>query len=288
MDGEPQVPGWYGRWFQYVLAERDFKSASDLVSRYHSKFPDDQVFPTRARALIAYTQGSVEERVAVYDKSFQAVWAPEVVKNQFDLLKEMRTQRKFIDESRGALARNPDDLGAVARIFYYYQQQGNLQAAQQAITEYRLQKDSRKAPWTQPELYTFARLLEDVHLYPEAARYYFALYNSQGPDSSTPEKALAGLADILLTAPEQPMRLGSGDLSMYKDIATMDAGPGYLNGILSLILNTSSPASHYSEEEQRAVPYFHRSRAAELVALLDKRFPNSSARAELHSRLIEA
>ncbi len=283
----PQEAGLYGRYFQYLLAEKDFKSASDLVARYHNKFPDDQVFPIRARALIAYKQGSVEEGLAVYDKSFQPLWPPELVKNYFDLLKETRNQRKFLDQSRGALARNPDDLGAVARIFYYYQQQGNLQAAQEAITEYRLQKDSRKAPWTQQELYAFARLLEDVHLYPESARYYFALYNSQGPDASAPEKALAGLTNILLTAPEQPIRFGSGELSMYKDIATMDTGPGYLNGILSLILNTSSPPSHYSEEEQRAVPYFHRSRAAELVAFLDKRFPNSAARPELHAKLIE-
>ena len=64
---------------------------------------------------------------------------------------------------------------------------------------------------------------------------------------------------------------------MYRDIATMDQGPGYLNGILSLILNTTQPASQYSEEEQRAVPYFHRSRAAELLALLDAKFPNSAA-----------
>ncbi len=38
----------------------------------------------------------------------------------------------------------------------------------------------------------------------------------------------------LLTAPETPIRFGSGELSMYRDIATMDQGPGYLNGILSL------------------------------------------------------
>ena len=123
-----------------------------------------------------------------------------------------------------------------------------------------LKKDARKAAWTSQELYTLARLLEAVHLYPEAARYYFALYNSPGADSQ--EKALSGLANILLVAPEQQVRFGAGDISMYKDIATMDAGPGYLNGILSLILNTSSPASHYSEEEQRGVPYFHRARAA--------------------------
>ncbi len=101
------------------------------------------------------------------------------------------------------------------------------------------------------------------------------------------EQALAGLTNLLLTAPESPIRLGSGELSMYRDIATMDQGPGYLNGILSLILNTTAPAARFSEEEQRAVPYFHRSRAAELLALLDTKFPNSTRRPELHAKLLE-
>src|SRR5258708_21258534 len=67
----------------------------------------------------------------------------------------------------------------------------------------------------------------------------------------------------------------------------MDEGPGYLNGILSLVLNTAEPTAQYSEEEQRAVPYFHRSRAAELLAMLDAKFPNASSRPELHAQLIE-
>ncbi len=74
---------------------------------------------------------------------------------------------------------------------------------------------------------------------------------------------------------------------MYRDIATMDDGPGYLNGILSLILNTTSPAARFSEEEQRAIPYFHRSRAADLLAMLDAKFPNSTRRPELHAKLLE-
>ena len=74
---------------------------------------------------------------------------------------------------------------------------------------------------------------------------------------------------------------------MYKDIATLDQGPGYLNGILSLILNTSAPASQYSEEEQRAVPYFHRSRGAELLALLDTKYPTATRRPELHAQLLQ-
>jgi tetratricopeptide (TPR) repeat protein len=282
----PREAGLYGRYFEFLLGEKDFKAASGLIAEYHGKFPGDEVFPIRARALLAYRQGSIQEGLAIYEKNFQPLWPPELVRNYFDLLRETRSLRGFLDQARAALERNPDDLNAAARIFYYYQQQGNLAAAQQAITGYRVKKDARKAAWTPQELYTFARLLDDVHLYPEAARYYFALYNSSGADS--PEKALAGLAGILLEAPEQPVRFASGDISMYKDIATMDAGPGYLNGILSLLLNTTSPGAHYAGEEQRGVPYFHRARAAELLALFDQRFPGSPARPGLHARLIEA
>src|SRR4029077_6919737 len=63
--------------------------------------------------------------------------------------------------------------------------------------------------------------------------------------------------------------------------------PGYLNGILSLLLNTTSPASEFSGEEDRAVSYFHRSHAAGLVVLFDAKFPNSPRRAELHSAILE-
>lgn len=282
----PQEPGLYGRYFEFLLNDKDFKAADELIAKYRTKFPNDEIFPTKARALLAYKQGSVDEGLSVYEKNFQPLWPPELIKNYFDLVRETRSLRKFLDQAHAALARNPDDLNAVARIFYYYQQQGNLQAAQQAITQYRLQKDARKSVWTSQELYTLARLLEDVRLYPEAARYYFALYNSPGADSQ--EQALAGLTNILLIAPEEQIRFGAGDISMYKDIATMDSGPGYLNGILSLILNTSEPAEHYSEEEQRALPYFHRSRAAELVALFDKRFSDSASRPELHAYLMDA
>jgi tetratricopeptide (TPR) repeat protein/Flp pilus assembly protein TadD len=282
----PGEQSLYSRYFEYLLRYKDFKAANDLIAKYTGKFPGDEVFPTRARALLAYKQGSVREGLAIYEKNFQPLWPPELVKNYFDLLRETRSLRSFLDQQHAALGRNPDDLNAAARIFYYYQQQGDLAAAQQALTGYRVKKDARKAAWTPQELYTFARLLDAVHLYPEAARYYFALYNA--PGAGSPEKALAGLANILLVAPEQPVRFGSGDLSMYKDIAAMDAGPGYLNGILSLLLNTTSPGAHYSEEQQRAVPYFHRSRAAELVALFDKRFPGSQERPGLHARLIEA
>jgi len=112
-----------------------------------------------------------------------------------------------------------------------------------------LRKDTSGSAWSAQELYVCARLLEEIHAYPESARFYFALYNSKGMNDAQ-ERALGGLANLLLTAPETSIRFGAGELSMYRNIATMDQGPGYLNGILSLLLNTTSPANEFSGEER--------------------------------------
>ncbi|HEX9253949.1 MAG TPA: hypothetical protein VF938_00335, partial [Candidatus Angelobacter sp.] len=89
----PQEPGLYGRYFEFLLKEKDFKSAADLIAKYRAKFPNDEVFPAKARALLAYNQGSVEEGLAVYEKNFQPLWPPELIKNYFDLVRETRSLR---------------------------------------------------------------------------------------------------------------------------------------------------------------------------------------------------
>jgi len=282
----PDEPLLYARFLQFLVAEKEYSAAGDLIASYRKQFPIDQIFPVKAKAMVEYRRSSVREGLSVYEQSFQPLWDPQLVKSYFDLLRDTQNLRKFRDDAHAALLANPEDLNATARTFYYYQQQGQTEVAQQAIADFRLHKEAAKSPWTSQELYVCAHLLEDIHSYPESARYYFALYNSNGM-ADAQEKAIAGLTSLLLTAPETPIRLGSGELSMYRDIATMDQGPGYLNGILSLILNTTQPASRYSEEEQRAVPYFHRSHAAELLALLDSKFPSSTERPALHAQLLD-
>jgi hypothetical protein len=219
--------------------------------------------------------------------AFQPLWPAELVQSYFDLLKLTYRERQFLERARSELAANPDNIKAVARIFFYYQQQGKNEAAQQAITAYRLRKEERKAAWSSEELYTLARLLHQIHAYPESARYYYALYNSRDLLDAR-ERALAGILTLLLEAPEQPIRIGAGELSMYRDIATLDQGPGYLNGILSLIYNSLSIDWRYSEEETKAVPYFHRAAASELLTKFNAMFPQSPRRPELNQKLIEA
>lgn len=282
----PKEVQLYVRFLEYLVAQKEFDAANQLIAASQKQFPNDEIFPVKARALVEFKQSSIQQGLAVYEKSFQPLWQPELVKGYFDLLAQTQGLREFLDAGRAALNKNPEDLNATARVFYYYQQQGKLDAAEQVITSLRLHKEAANSAWTAQELYTCGRLLEDIHSYAEAARYYFALYNSKGtPDAQ--ERALTRLTDMLLTSPESAIRLGSGELSIYKDIATLDQGPGYFNGILSLILNTTSPNRAYPVEERRALSYFHRSRGAELLALLDKSFPNAAGRPELHVKLLE-
>ena len=92
--------------------------------------------------MVEYRHGSVREGLAVYEQSFQPLWDPELVKSYFDLLRDTQNLRKFLDQARAALNANPEDLNATARIFYYYQQQGKLDVAQQAIADFRLHKEA--------------------------------------------------------------------------------------------------------------------------------------------------
>ena len=278
----------YTTFFQYLLEQKSFPDAEKLIAEYQKAFPADDVFPVKARALLEYKRGSVAQGLAVYEQAYQPLWPPELVGNYFDLLKETHSLRTFLDRARAAQAADPDDLKAATRLFYYYQQQGNLPAAGRALSDFRSKKEARKANWTADQLYTLARLSEGIHDYNEAARYYYALYSLPGADPASQEKALGGLASLLLTAPEQNLRLGAGDLSMYQDIATLDRGPGFLNGILSLILNSTEPAYKFADEERASTPYFHRAKASELLTLFDQRFPNSAARPALRTQLLDA
>ncbi len=99
----------------------------------------------------------------------------------------------------------------------------------QAIDAFRVEREARKAAWTPEDLYTLAQLTDSVHNYAETARYDFALASSSGSLRSgepAAQAGLSGLVHLLLAAPDQPIAFGAGNLSLYRDIATLDQGPG--------------------------------------------------------------
>ena len=278
----PQEASVRQEFVQYLVAHKLAAAAGDELAAYKKAFPADTVYPVKAAAELA------ADPLAVYDREFQPWWPDELTKSYLKALEDSSALRAMVGKARAALEQNPDDLRDAGRLFLYWRQQNNAVAARRVLEEYKLSKQSRKSAWKADELYTLARLFEKLPDVVEAAELYYTLYSFPGGDAYYAEQALSGLANLLMTNPEQPIRYGSGDLSFYKDIATMDRSPGFLNGILSLILNGTGPRWEYEKQNVGSTAYFHRAAAAELVELLDHRFPQSASRASLHAQLIAA
>lgn len=284
----PNQPAAYSRSIDYAVAHKQFADAEHVASQYAAAFPNDAVFPVRAQAQIEAARGSTQTALSLYDRTFQPLWPPELVKSYFELLGKTGSLRRYLETARRATESNPGDLNGPARIFYYWQQQANLAGAQRALMDYESRKAAAETAWTGDQLWTLAQLYETANNPDRATRAYYALYTLPGAPASDAERALAGLANLLFNSAGQGIRFGSDDLAYYRDIAQADPYPGFLNGILSLLLNTTEPSYRYSEESQHAQPYFHRARAAGLVTLFDARFPNSQERPSLHARRINA
>jgi hypothetical protein len=291
----PNEPAAQATFITALIHMHRYVDAQHAIDAYAASFPKDQILPIKADALLAFDQGNADatqRALALFDKVYQPLWPDDLLKTYFALLDASHTQHSMLATTRADLLKNPDNLMAAAKLFAYYQHQGHQDAAVDIITQYAASKDQRHAAWSADELYTFANLLERAAQPEQAARYYVTLSSTPGRISSTsqsPEEAsLCGLIQLLLDSGDQPMAIGSSNLSIYRDIATLDRGPGYLNGILSLWLNSQSPAAAFQSEEQKATPYFHRAKAAELLDVLDQRFPSSGSRPALHAELIQA
>ena len=279
----PQDTALRKRFIGYLTAKENFTAAEREIAAYRQAFPGDETILTEEVAL-TMRRGTVNQAIAVFDQAFRPLMPADLLKSYFDLLNGQGRLRDFLAQARSAAAAQPEALDPVARMFHYYQHQQNAAAARRVLLEY----SARKKNWRPAELYDTAKLFETIGEWDEAARHYYALYSLPASDDAARERGLAGLAHVLLTAPEQPVRYGAGDLSLYKDIATMDPHPGFLNGILSLVLNTSSPQWRYQSLNQASAAYFHRARASELLDLLDAKFPRAAEAPELHAQLIEA
>jgi tetratricopeptide (TPR) repeat protein len=274
----------YDRLLRFLIDRDRTADAEALLASYERAFPSDDAWVLKGRADLATHRGATSDALAVYDRSFRPLWDAGIVSGYFDLLERTHNLRAFLDRARADIAAHPADLTPVARVFYYYQRAGNVGAAEQSLADFEARREN--ATRTADELFTLARLYEKTRNYNEAIRYDSSIYSLPGASPGDVERALASIISTLFAAPEQPLRFGSGDLSLYRDVATLDRYPGFLNGVLSLLFNSASPASQYTREQAPATSYFHRGRAADLVGVFETRFPESPRRAGLNATLV--
>ena len=283
----PKEAAAWRRLIEHLAAKKQYAAAETEIASYGRTF-HDTFEPVRMRADLEMRRSRADAALALYDRAFQPLWPEEMRAGYFKMLEQQGQLREFSGRARTALASNPTDLDATARLFHYFRSQNNTPAARRQLLEYRIAKESSRQPWTPDELQTLAQLFEWLPDVNEAARLYYALYSVPSAGGAQAERALDGLTNLLLTSPNQPIQFGSGDLSFYKDIAAIDASPGFLNGILSLMLNGTGPRWEYQSQNEKSTAYFHRAAAAQLVALLEQRFPRSTYRAPLRAALVTA
>ena len=287
----PQERAVYEQELTATLEARDYASAAAILDRYLRALPNDREFPVEAQARLEEARSGAASASAVYERAFDPFWPSTLIDAYMSQLTANHGGRKASDAIRARLEAHPegnaDALKDTARLYYLQLKLGRTDAAKAALTQYREHKQAHGAAWTANELYTLGCLFENAQDFTEAASYFYALAALKSSDVDELH-GLAGLARILLTAPEQSLRVGAGNLALYKNIATIDRGPGYWNGILSLWMNTQNPSGEYADRNQLATPYFHRAKAAEIIAEIDRRFPRAIERPELHARLMDA
>ena len=205
----PKEPAAWRKLIDHLSSAGQFAAAETEIAAYGRNF-HDEFEPVRMRAALEMQRGAPAAALAIYDRAFQPLWPDEMRAAYFKLLAEQGQLREFTGRARTALAANPADLNATARLFHYFRSQNNVPAARRVLLEYRIAKEGSGQPWTPEELQTAAQLFEWLPDVNEAARLYYALYSVPPAGGAHAERALYGLANLLLTAPDQPIQFGVG------------------------------------------------------------------------------
>ena len=171
------------------------------------------------------------------------------MRNYFDLLERTHGLRAFLDRARADIAARPDDLAPVARVFYYYQRAGNVGAAEQALADFEARRGRARRD-RRTSCLTLARLYEKTRNHNEALRYYSAIYSLPGRER---RRCRAGARehhrDAVRRAGAAAAVRQRRSLVLPRHRARSIRYPGFLNGVLSLLFNSASPADQFASEE---------------------------------------
>ncbi|HEY7210711.1 MAG TPA: hypothetical protein VH477_10610, partial [Bryobacteraceae bacterium] len=278
----------YAAYLNVLRTAGDLGRAQALAERITAQFRSDIELQTETEAKVAAIEGGSAAELAMYSRHFSPLWPVPVRKRYFELLTAAHAQRRFLADARAAAAAHPNDLDPVLRLFFYYEQSGDRDGADRELLEWQTRRAASHSPLMANELKTTAALFERAGDYDESARASYLLYELDSASSAEKEGALSELISLLLDVPEQPLHFGRRDLSLYRNIGQMDRHPGFLNGILSLALNTTFPQYEYQNASQTAAAYFHRASASKLIEKMKQQFPKSAGLPALESKLFAA
>lgn len=276
------------RYLERLAADDKADEALRALDLWQPKYPDEVRFFLNLRAQIHDRRGQRDAAVAVYDQAFDPLWPRAVVSDWYELLRRYGRYRSYRRQLQERFRQGTPDFETAARLFNVFAYEGNLPAAAQTLL--RLEERRASSGWSRDELDRAAAMCLNIGQYDLAARFLYSLYAMGGASPGSPEReaTLAKLVAALLDAGEVGTALSAGDLSLYADIAQVDQGAGFLNGVLSLILAGNNIPREYAQANRSATAYFNRALAYRFFTALQSEYPRSERLQPLHIKLLEA
>ncbi|MCS7079764.1 MAG: tetratricopeptide repeat protein [Chloracidobacterium sp.] len=290
IEQRPQDVVFLKHYLERLVADGKLDDALRALDEWQPKYPEEARHFLKLRAEVYDKRGQRDAAGAVYDQAFDPCWPRAIVRDWYDLLRRYGRYRTYRRQLQERFRKGATDFATAARLFNVLAYEGNLTAAEQTLIE--LEKRREKTGWSRDELDRAAVMCMNIGQYDLGARFLYSLHVTGGNAPGSPEReaTLAKLVTALLEAGEREAgtTLGAGDLSLYADIAQVDRGAGFLNGILSLILAGNNIPREYAQANRSAAAYFNRALAYRFFVALQTEYPRSARLPALHVELLKA
>lgn len=275
------------QYVEQLVARNDSAAALRALDELQPKYPSELQYFLKTKATIYEGQNKRPEAEAVYGRAFDPLWPRAIVADWYELQRRFGRYRAYRRDLQNRFLKPATvDFDTAARLFNIYAYEANYGGALRVLNELELRRQT--SGWKREELETAAGMCLQIGGFDPSSRFLYSLFATEGLKAGSPEreKTLAKMTSVLLDAETAGVGLSAEDISLYKDIAKADQGPGFLNGVLSLILAGNNIPSEYNRANANAVGYFNRALAYRFYAALRQEFPDSKALPDLHVRLL--
>ena len=292
---------------------KQYKDALSVLAEYQPKFESELAYFLRTRAQILESTTGRRAAEEVYSSAFDPNWNRAMAADYYDLLRRFGRYRIVRRALQERAREGATDLDTNARLFSIFAYEGNYEQASRLLLDLEARRTERsstsgsstgnvaaapdatqaaglRARWTAQELETVAGMFTSIGHYDQASRYLYTLYLTGGlePGSEQRERALHRLFKVMIDASGTPTRTGVGDLSFYRDVAEVDQHPGFMNGVLSLILSGTDPAQEFANQERAAAGYYNRAFAYRIFSGFKQEYAQSSHLGEMYLDIVRA
>ncbi|MBI3950067.1 MAG: hypothetical protein HY314_06395 [Acidobacteria bacterium] len=298
IDANPDDFRLVQNYIEDLVGHHRDEPALTVIRQFRSRFPESSFLLT-AEANLYLKQNRIDAAVAVYEQAFQPLWPQSLVSDYLSLLKRVGRYRAYRRGLRQRYESGTADFQIIARLFSLYVSEGNGAEANRVLQGYEKRRKDRARergregetipPSLPQELQTLGAMYASIGNYDQASRYYYTLHLTGffQANAALREDALQRLFHALMQAQNRPTRVAAEDLSLYKDIATVDQNPGMLNGVLSLILAHTNIPWEFEQREAQATRLFNSLLAYRIFEAFKEDHPASKHLPQMYLAMID-